>query len=102
MKHNAFDSIETADYGIRHPVTQTTIRWEVEFKTATRDRAELRAQLTAACEERDRLRAALVLHECADCGQPAFEISPLNPSEGFCWNEHKLLQITASGGKDER
>ena len=36
---------------------------------------------------------AIRLRDCVECGQQGFAISPINPSEGFCWKCHKLLTI---------
>lgn len=50
--------------------------------------------------ERDRLRASLQLYACVECGHPSFEISPTDPSTGFCWNCRRLLIVTAPKNAD--
>jgi len=44
---------------------------------------------------------ANILHECTECQQPAFEISPLDASTGFCWNCHTLQIITKPEAANE-
>jgi hypothetical protein len=39
------------------------------------------------------------LRECVECGQNSFAISPVHPSQGFCWTCHKLLTIEALAGE---
>lgn len=63
---------------------------------------DLRALITAhnklkqeAWAERDRLREAISLRDCVECGMCAFEISPVDSSVGFCWQCHKLLAVEA-------
>ena len=53
--------------------------------------AEFADKETAALKAK--LDAAISLHECVECGQPAFSISPIDPHDGFCWNCHKLLTV---------
>lgn len=50
-------------------------------------------QLAELAALKTKLDAAISLHECVECGQPAFSISPIDPHDGFCWNCHKLLTV---------
>jgi hypothetical protein len=49
---------------------------------------------------------ALALRDCVECGICAFEVSPVDSSQGFCWNCQKFLTIKLAekilnGGDDE-
>jgi hypothetical protein len=51
-------------------------------------------------------REALALRDCVECGICAFEVSPVDSSQGFCWNCQKFLTIKLAekilnGGDDE-
>jgi hypothetical protein len=51
-------------------------------------------------------REALALRDCVECGICAFDVSPVDSSQGFCWNCHEFLTIKRAekilnGGDDE-
>ena len=53
-------------------------------------------------EENKILREAISLRDCVECGICAFEISPLDSADGFCWNCHKWLRVTCQALGDDK
>lgn len=51
---------------------------------------DLRRQLADMETE---LKYRTILLECTECGQPAFEISPIDSATGICWNEMKSYTV---------
>lgn len=61
----------------------------VTAKSVARQVVDYRVKRSRTVEAVDEKR----LLECVQCEVAAFEISPLNPSDGFCWHCQRLLTI---------